>query len=188
MRDFDSIKKKEMGIIEDRVRHIYNRGYEDGYEDGHRTGKIDGVMNVKVDELSYERGFIDGLNDAWDALKWCANTPTKCVEDAIGYWETAIIVTRYTPQEVIQKIKEYEEKQKQDDEIKVGDEVICYGTNNRKVVLGIKSSPTIAHYYHYYCYSEESGMSTEDSNCMPTKTGRHFDQIAEVLKKMQEVE
>lgn len=41
MRDFDSIKQKEMGSIENRIRHIYNRGYEDGLKDGKESCQID---------------------------------------------------------------------------------------------------------------------------------------------------
>jgi len=37
--------------------------YRKGYEEGHRTGMIDGVMNIKVDEVSYQRGYKDGQKD-----------------------------------------------------------------------------------------------------------------------------
>ena len=133
--------------------------------------------------MNYE--YEKGLNDAWTALKWCANIPESYVDAAIGDHGLALIVSKYTPQEVIKKIKEYEEKQEAAGEIEVGDEIICYGTYNRKVVLGIKSTPTTT---YYYCYGKESGPSMENTNCMPIKTGRHFDQIAEILEKIQEEE
>jgi hypothetical protein len=51
MRDFDAIKKKEMSSIENRIRHIYNVGYEDCLKD-----------QQKVKEEAYKQGLEDIIN------------------------------------------------------------------------------------------------------------------------------
>lgn len=72
-----------------------------------------------------------------------------------------------------------------DDEIKVGDEVEICGTGSRSVVTSIKK---FNNKNYYRCVNYYGELSTENDDLPPTKTGRHFPQIAEVLKQMQEGE
>jgi len=75
-----------------------------------------------------------------------------------------------------------------DGSIKVGDEVICYGTNTPKVVIEVIEITNISKndsenkQKKYRCFGE-TGISTEYDR--PLKTGRHFPQIAEVLKLLR---
>ena len=107
MRDFDSIKQKEMGSIENRVRHIYNRGYEDGYKDG-RENIID----------TYDAG----LDDAWECARkictnWCISD--ACLAEIFGKGHTIDDIMRLnSASEAIAKIKEWEEKKKQEEAAK----------------------------------------------------------------------
>ena len=74
----------------------------------------------------------------------------------------------------------------EDDEIKVGDEVICFGTDCKKIVFSIKRDKDNV---FYSCFNEENGVSCEsDKDGKPIKTGRHFPQIAEALKQMKGAE
>lgn len=69
--------------------------------------------------------------------------------------------------------------------IEVGDEVELYGTGSHAVVTSIEK------YYnknYYRCVNYKGALSTENDDFPPTKTGRHFPQIIEVLKQMQEVD
>lgn len=73
----------------------------------------------------------------------------------------------------------YEAWKKQKDEVHVGDEVKCYDTNG--VVVGIDTA------------SEDSGVNVvcRDGStgyigmADVTKTGRHFDEVDELLRKMR---
>ena len=95
------------------------------------------------------------------------------------------ITHNYTPEEAIAKIKEYEDKQKQDAKIKVGDEVI---TNYKDHAVAVRDT--------YYIGEDREPFTliwfgTHMSSCPVnelTKTGRTFPQIAEVLKEMRGAE
>lgn len=168
MRDFDSIKQKEMGSIENRVRHIYNRGYEDGYKDG-RENIID----------TYDAG----LNEAWDCFRKFHWMSVNEVCEAFGEWIDLSDFVKLTPSEAITKVKAWEEKKKQDDEIKVGDEVYFADKNHPRVVTSICTengcNPKAVQI-------TESGRYCVDDVTELKKTGRHFPEIAELLAKMQE--
>lgn len=91
-----------MVSIENRVRHVYNQGYERGRED-----------IIKQSDFSYKRG----LDDAWECMeKICAEVidgglDSNTLKQIFG---TAIIVNIFktnSASEAIAKLKEYEEKQ-----------------------------------------------------------------------------
>ena len=69
------------------------------------------------------------------------------------------------------------------EEIKVGDEVEIYGTGSHAVVTSIDKCDNKN---YYRCVNYKGDLSTENDTFPPTKTGRHFPQITEVLKQMQE--
>lgn len=176
----DKTIKNAMNDIEKIIRDVYSQGYNDGIKDGKESVQID-------DSTAYERG----LNDAWE----CARKMLLSDEDG-GIALSDILkifgmtqyyaIKRFSATEAIAKIKEYEEKQAKDAEIKVGDEVIYHGRGARigahdgaiGVVLGTEKD-----------WVEVKFKSTW--NCVSvckdtlTKTGRHFPQIEEVLEQMK---
>lgn len=84
---------------------------------------------------------------------------------------------------VVEELYSNEEKQT-DDEIKVGDEVICHDGFKSIIIYVWRSGDTT-----YYQCLDNDGVNTEnDKEGKPIKTGRHFPQIAEVLKQMKGVE
>ena len=116
----------------------------------------------------------DGLNDAWEVVRRLEYefTPTERVE-LFGYFSPSDIVGTSTPQEVIKRLEKY-------DEIKIGDEVEYISTADRGVVEHIsKFAQTISVMW-------DNGSIGEASIKKFKKTGRHFPQIEEVLKLMQE--
>lgn len=113
MRDFDAIKKKEMSSIENRVRHVYNIGYETGYAEGQKHD-LEHTENIvrshekckSVLEAEYERG----LNDAWRVV-------TEFL--LMGDFDRGMTFnTRFLdellklePQNAVERLKEYNKKQ-----------------------------------------------------------------------------
>jgi len=69
-----------------------------------------------------------------------------------------------------------------DDEIKVGDEVICYGANSISIVIYIERGED--GYTYYKCLNKFLGICTEDDRHKPAKTGKHFERIDEIYKRL----
>ena len=114
----------------------------------------------------------DGLNEAWEVVRRLENelAPNERVE-LFGYYSPYDIVNTITPQEVIEKLEKH-------DRIEVGDEVKGHSTvgivlercyNDEMTIMWANGSVTIGH-------------KKRDL----TKTGRHFPQIAEILRQIQE--
>ena len=95
MRDFDAIKKKEMSSIENRIRHIYNVGYEDCLKD-----------QQQVKDEAYKQG----LHDAWACCKRFLNSDDKVCDKIFGVSGWADFLDQ-SPSDAIEKFKEYDEKQ-----------------------------------------------------------------------------
>jgi len=96
------------------------------------------------------------------------------------YVSSDSILHNFTAPEVIAKIKAYEDEQKQDAEINVGDEVTHDGA--KFIVLNIDSQTSV------YCLDTRGRTPIFASIHNLTKTGRHFDQIAEVLAELRGAE
>ena len=92
------------------------------------------------------------------------------------------IVKAFSPSEAIAKIKEYEEKQKQTNEIKVGDEVIDGEVFNNGKGIVTFASPIIL------CIMWYDGTTGRRNLTDVKKTGRTFPKISEVLEQLKEEE
>lgn len=170
MKDY-SVLDNMIRMVGDTIKQAFDKGYKQGYEDG--IG--DGAKSVKSwDKACYEQG----LNDAWEAAKWIFNAS---VDDMMQTFGGVSLWVHYTASEAIAKINECEEKRRQiDDEIQVGDE-IENDTRGKAIVL--YKEP----YRLWHCiYSLGAFSLLKEHQSLWHKTGRHFDQIEEVLKQMQE--
>lgn len=165
------------------VRNAYDRGYKqgykDGYEEGHHYGEIDGVMNVQTDEVSYQRG----LEDAWECVKKITYEKTEggfdfreLKEIFNGRILLLEILQNYSATKAIKKIRKYEESQKTDDEIKVGDEVDHDGLKCVVVKVWQDCICTISQVGTTPSYTDKSVLK---------KTGRHFDAIEKLYEEMK---
>ena len=166
------------------IHDAFDKGYKQGYKDGKADTPF--TDTEEAEEKAYNRG----LNEAWKAAK-------KIHDGQISYEVFGLDKTgnglsyasplnwgeTITAQEVIAKIKKYEDKQKQDAEIKVGDEIRLHDAI--EVVTSVMSTGlqtidasgnTSTWYYHTYPLETWK------------KTGRHFPQIAEVMKEMRGAE
>lgn len=146
-------------------------------ENVYKTGYADGCSDKQHD---LEHDYAKGLEDAWEA----ARTVVDC-KVPYDFWELSsgqsmlAVFKRYSAKEAIEKIREYEEEQKKAAEIKIGDEV----TDNdgwEGVVMWISPDGK------YIVIMQKDGAALHWKKESFKKTGRHFPQIAEVLKQMQE--
>ena len=157
-------------ILRDNER---KRGYADGKADTPFTD------TEEAEKRAYEKG----LNDAWDAARKIAQTYAHftCYDlnmifgnrDSVG---RKMIFEEYTPQDAIRKIKEYEDKQKQDVEIKVGYEVYNLDRKNKRIVTAIDGNKAIQ-----LC---SNGKYTIDNIDTLHWTGREDLRIKKVLEKI----
>ena len=155
---------------------------EQEFLSGYNTGR----------EESTKDAYDKGLNDAWEAARKLSIHPSigglddKAYKAMFGdkFRMADQVLNNLSASEAIAKIKAYEEQKKaEENEIKVGDEVVgVFGF--RGVVVGI-----------HLPSNEASILSTEHTvpqmyplNNIRSKTGRHFPQIEEVLKQLQEGE
>lgn len=129
-----------------------------------------------------------GLEDAWEVAQKLALNKTdggmsnEKMRDIFGFQAVYDIFKNHTASEALEKIREYEEKQKTKDEIKVGDEICRKDRADCKVVVtGINTDNS------YDCINWQ-GTSYTFARDEVIRTGSHFPQIAEVLERMKETD
>lgn len=174
--DFKSVEDLTP-YTEPDLEQVRKEAYEKGFDAGRtlNTGK-------------YEKG----LNDAWEAARKIVLDviPLDALVKMFGndpYSLIGKIFEVYSASEVVTRIKAWEEEQKEQKEIKVGDEVGYYGVADEHgnvcysgVVLEIRKDD--------YLVMEKSGKTYQlKKKLVMSKTGHHFPEIATVLKKMCEV-
>lgn len=125
-------------------------------------------------DASYERG----LNLAWECAKKMFTMPCIELQNIFPHISLLNPLDDVSPSEAIAKIKEYEERKKKDEEIKVGDEVVYLdrvfvitSIVKNEYIMGFDSNGERCS-YHYKTKLK--------------KTGRTFPQIIEVLEKIKE--
>lgn len=166
--------KAEIRYQCDRIQEqAYKQGYATGYDRENEDGLKDG----------YERG----LNDAWNVAKKVNEIDADVYDKLFPMALTEGFYDSYTAKEVIEKLAEYEEKQKQKQkhDIKVGDEVMTELAEH-----GVAVRDT------YYIGADKEPFTlvwfgTHMSSCPVSelaKTGKHYPQIAEVLTELRGAE
>ena len=116
--------KEIMENLENEIIEAVQDKYREGYENGKSL--------IKLEEL-FGKGFQDGKEEgmrvAWQAARKIS-LPTKngglstdALDEIFGSVDDIDILRTWGPEEVIAKIKVYEENQIDNEEIKVGDEV-----------------------------------------------------------------
>lgn len=149
-----------------------------GTEDGKQHIDFHEVVKTPYDlDAIKQEAYQNGLNDAWEAARKIAcdrphggfRIDTK--QHIFGASDYAYILANYNASEAIEGIKAYEQEQ----QIQVGDEVDDGVAN--LIVLEINEDGTVKGF-------DDSGSIIHATP--RKKTGRHFPEIAEVLKKMKE--
>ena len=140
-----------------------------------------------LDKLEkYEDTYQRGLNDAWNVAKRivCEVERGGLKDDELqlifNTRYTDSVLEDYSPSVAIEKIKMYEEQeeQKKNVVIIVGDEVKDIDTDRTGVAIIVGR----------LCFYMNSEGKIYSNDIVRIKVGRHFPQIAEVLKQMQEGE
>ena len=161
---FDEHGLDKLTSLDEAMEEAYHKGLEAGQHE--------------ATTLEYQQG----LNDAWEAARKIAQ---QWEEDTTEYrvvMDDSIRVTldSMTASEAIEKVKAYEQ-QKADAEIKVGDEVEAY--SGRAVVFGTFTDTKGEKFCRYWYPSDDSFNKDKTENLK--KTGRHFPQVAELIKAMK---
>lgn len=183
--------KKYIIELEDKPFHNGNgdflyrvKGFNSLVFDMTGVGKLTPYTEPDLEQVKrdYDAWYEKGLADAWDAARTLWNTPNR--KEIFGHTTFNTVLTTLTASESIEKIRQYEqerEKIRVGDEVKSGDEkyiVLQKYLNNideLMVVLFNKRDGEIDTWHMY----NANGVIFE-------KTGRHFQEIAEVLRKMKE--
>lgn len=142
-----------------------------------------------LQDEAYQRGVEDGQNETWEAARKISTLESdggyswKEMKSIFGTDSVCEIHMRYTAAEAISKIKAYEEKQKADDKIAVGDEVAFHHDDGRPDTVVV-----VTYIGQNGFIDGMDGRGTQYALKNPakwTKTGRHFD-IDKILKEMND--
>ena len=185
MEDYINSIKAIMYKAKDNLLDIADAIYQQGYE----AGKADTPFTdtEEAEEKAYNRG----LADAWDAARKFiefegnGGYSPSVLREMFGETPIRSIFKHNTAAEALAKIKAYEDKQKQDTEIKVGDEVI---TKYKDHAVAVRDT--------YYIGEDREPFTliwfgTHMSSCRVnelSKTGKHYPQISEIMAELRGAE
>ena len=168
--EFENLEELNSDYINEHYGELQDTAYKKGLHDGESKC---GYCN------EYQRG----LDDAWEAARKIVRMPEGDLLNIFTECYSAVctalqVLLKYDASEAIEKLKDYEEKQKAADEIKAGDEVIYNGTTKCIVVR-----PEDDERYASLIDGDGTLYSADHRECK--KTGRHFD-IDKILEEMKE--
>ena len=172
-----------LSILEGLCREDTQKKMEEAYQKG---------MDAREEllEPAAVAGCLRGSEEAWEAARKIGHASQMQLKE-MGFefnsneWlynPSWYVVMNYTAAEAIEKIKAYEEKQKADDEIKVGDEVAFHHDDGRPDTVVV-----VTYIGQDGFIDGMDGRGTQYAHKNPTKwtkTGRHFD-IEEILDEMK---
>ena len=173
------VKDYDVDDLEELNSDYSNEHYGDLQDTAYKRGVNDGSLDVKE---RVDGAYQKGLEDAWEAARKIVHMPEGDLLNIFTECYSAVctalqVLLKYDASEAIEKLKAYEEKKKQDDEIKVGDEVDCSG-----------DSFIVTRIFQPYNKAEKcdgvdmDGCTYHDVLISGlTKTGRHVD-ITDMLK------
>lgn len=163
--------------IGEHMTELFENGYDQGYVDGQKE-KLANAM-IHDHEVAEKTAYEQGLNDAWECARKISmpeNEGGMSVKALQSIFGKAREIFNCTASEAIAKIKEYEDKQKQDAEIKVGYEVYNIDRENKRIVTAIDGNKAIQ-----LC---SNGKYTVDNIDTLHWTGREDLRIKKVLEKI----
>ena len=161
--------------LEELNSDYINEHFSDLQDTAYKKGLHDGES-----KCGYCNEYQRGLDDAWEAARKIVcdegiDMNTLCTIFRRGCSDS--VIRDYSAAEAIEKLKAYEEKQKADDEIKVGDEV----RHDRGWTAVVTSIDNVG-----FSVMDYNGEVASYSDIFKfEKTGRHFD-IPKILEEMKE--
>ncbi len=173
--------------LEQARKEAYEKGYNNGYEDTVKNYEDTCILVARAKDEGRE----EGRCEAWEAARKIALDKEDGGLDTVAYCEIFgygksfhTILKTFTASEVIAKIKEREDGKQED--LHVGDVVTfktAYGEESGIVVECHVPDvyPDVDKYIVWCCgkveYIAKKGL---------TKTGTHFPEVADLLKKMKD--
>jgi len=179
----DGVKKQVCECIEHAQAEGYKRGYTKGKNDGHAQGCHTQSEHdkAKIDEAKQE-GYNEGLENARQVILKLLGINSieyaRIFNDTDMYY-TKIILEHYSIKEIESKIRAYEED-KQAEEIKVGDEVCRKDRIDCTVVITGLLKEGRANAINFQGSSYIVKLTEYE------RTGRHFDEVVQLLDKLNE--
>ena len=181
IQPLEDLEELTADYINEHFGDLQDTAYQKGLENGKQATF---ALVADASNAEYQKG----LNDAWEcARKLFSSMADSDIEKVFPTeWNNGGFnaLINLQPQEAIEKLKAYEEKQKADDKIEVGDEVEWDNdfTGDRFIVTRI---------YQPYGKKEQCDGIDDDGDVYRAvlieslvKTGRHFD-IASILEDMK---
>ena len=198
MEKVGSVHYTYFGSLQDDA---YNKGYaqcQDDYSDALKHAKDTAYKKGLHDGESkcrYCNEYQRGLDDAWEAAKKIADMWTRIgndellaifgITERIGQSTIRALFEKQTANEAMLELEAYEEKQRAEDEIKVGDEVERYidGEFDSKGIY-LNDADEKGDYWNCLFWTGACFVTLAYQKNQFKKTGRYFD-IASILKEMQ---
>jgi hypothetical protein len=185
-RSINFLEELNSDYINEHFGDLQDEAYQEGYKACMSENDFDSPCTSCE---AYQRG----LNDAWKAARKIADMWTRIdndellaifgITERIGHSTIRSLFEKQTANEAMLGLKAYEEKQKADDEIKVGDEVAFHHDDGRPDTVVV-----VTYIGQDGFIDGMDGRGTQYAHKNPTKwtkTGRHFD-IDKILEEMKE--
>lgn len=164
----------------------YNKGYEDGaknqdevqYRKGFEDGNKIADKDLKeIQDSTYDVAYNKALGDVSELMAYITQDfINNCYPNDKGY-NLYDLNAKYGLAKVLKDYKAYEEKKKAEKEfIKVGDEVVT--DNGKKAIVTLIDYESVTAVF-------EDGSSRAGYYKSFKKTGRHFEEIPQLLKKLR---
>ena len=174
--------------LEKHKRQAYDKGYADGKADAiYNTDLLDELKQVE-----YNKGYNSAINDYNAMYEWlhdCFVDFEKFLLEKGFYTDEKFsdgfvvgqlmydLICNYDIAEVISEFKKWQEEKKKAKKINVGDEVITQ-ERNIAVVTRVKDNCVRV------MFKDGSGFRAQHTINELTKTGRHFDEVEQLLDKL----
>ena len=179
------MKRQSQELIE----QAYNRGYNAGYEEGKGQTWSEEVKKYEIEPDKKNEYIEQGRNEAWEAVKKLylpvdeGGLPYAEIKKIFGDLSWFQIITNFSASEVVEKLHAYEEqkKQKDDEEIHIGDEVTFNHPGGTKFIV-VSLSDSGKTFDALSAYGAEILLDKS----LVIKTGRTFPEVAEFMKKLKE--
>ena len=143
------------------------------------TERLDGQSPAADDKYDYNEGFKNGLLTTWEAAVTIIRMDFTVRETVFGFASLKDIVAELSVEEILARLRAYNDKREIKSKIRPGNEVFTY-TGKRAVVLSVGYDGDEAMVLY------GSGNIADCDIETLTKTGRDFPEIVEVMEKMQE--
>lgn len=171
MKDYSVLN----GMIENQkseLRTAYDKGYNQGVKD------FDLILATSKKE---EEGYNRGLESAWSCAKRIMSMPLSDQEKIFNMQDERAIMDAHSAEEAIDLLKRYDEKHfdvPDNCKIEVGDEVKRADIDKSLVIIKFTEEG-------WALGMNEEGNISDVKLSVYKKTGKHFDQIAEVFNSLK---